>query len=458
MQENEHLEFRKSLRELREGVISLSAMLNMGHHGTVVFGMDEEGRACGTEAPAFAGNVILSEVRSSIRPLPLSVSVSDGEQEGRRIITAVAEGDDTPYSAYGKYYTRGNGMDIPMGQAELMDFFREKDGRSSSWEKAPSGYGPEDIDGDLLLDCVRNAESSGGMAYVYRNESDTLRRLGLLTDDGRLSNAGWYLFGRGKPVTIREESFPTDSETSDGCISTFRGNILECISEAYSWILNHITFKARIAGLQREKIPEIPKDAIREIVVNSFVHAAYEDDGACFRYSVRRSSVSISNPGTLAGGADTERFASGKTGRRIRNVLIAAVLWRCGYMDALGKGLRRVADLCSRSGTEYSSSSDGASFTFIFRRKAGFLSKQLNDRKTHRPDDRNNSYSSGRKDSLDEKILSLIRKNGRITVPEIAAVTGRPVVTVYRHIRSLADARKVRRKGARKNGSWEITG
>ena len=134
MQENEHLEFRKSLRELREGVISLSAMLNMGHHGTVVFGMDEEGRACGTEAPAFAGNVILSEVRSSIRPLPLSVSVSDGEQEGRRIITAVAEGDDTPYSAYGKYYTRGNGMDIPMGQAELMDFFREKDGRSSSWE------------------------------------------------------------------------------------------------------------------------------------------------------------------------------------------------------------------------------------------------------------------------------------------------------------------------------------
>ena len=74
------------------------------------------------------------------------------------------------------------------------------------------------------------------------------------------------------------------------------------------------------------------------------------------------------------------------------------------------------------------------------------------------PDDRNNAYSAGRKDSLDEEILSLIRKNGRITVPEIAAVTGRPVVTVYRHIRSLADARKVRRKGARKNGSWEITG
>lgn len=458
MQENEHLEFRKSLRELREGVISLSAMLNMGHHGTVVFGMDDEGRACGTEAPAFAGKVILSEVRSSIRPLPQSVSVSDGEQDGRRIIRAAAEGDDTPYSAYGKYYTRGNGVDIPMETEVLMDYFREKDGRSSAWEKAPSGYGPEDIDEELLIDCVRNAESSGRMAYVYRNESDALRRLGLLTDDGHLSNAGWYLFGRGKPVTIREESFPTDSETSDGCIRTFRGNILECISEAYSWILNHITFKSRIAGLQREEIPEIPKDAIREIVVNSFVHAAYEDDGACFRYTVRRSSVSISNPGTPAGGADPERFASGKTGRRIRNVLIASVLWRCGYADALGKGLRSVADLCEESGTEYSSSSDGASFTFIFRRKPGFLCEQHNDRKTHMPDDRNNAYSAGRKDSLDEEILSLIRKNGRITVPEIAAVTGRPGVTVYRHIRALADAGKVRRTGARKNGSWEITG
>ena len=420
-------------------------MLNRGHHGTVVFGMDDEGRACGTEAPAFAGKVILSEVRSSIRPLPQSVSVSDGEQDGRRIIRAAAEGDDTPYSAYGKYYTRGNGVDIPM-ETEV------------AWEKAPSGYGPEDIDEELLIDCVRNAESSGRMAYVYRNESDALRRLGLLTDDGHLSNAGWYLFGRGKPVTIREESFPTDSETSDGCIRTFRGNILECISEAYSWILNHITFKSRIAGLQREEIPEIPKDAIREIVVNSFVHAAYEDDGACFRYTVRRSSVSISNPGTPAGGVDPERFASGKTGRRIRNVLIASVLWRCGYADALGKGLRSVADLCEESGTEYSSSSDGASFTFIFRRKPGFLCEQHNDRKTHMPDDRNNAYSAGRKDSLDEEILSLIRKNGRITVPEIAAVTGRPGVTVYRHIRALADAGKVRRTGARKNGSWEITG
>ena len=151
MQENEHLEFRKSLRELREGVISLSAMLNMGHHGTVVFGMDEEGRACGTEAPAFAGNVILSEVRSSIRPLPLSVSVSDGEQEGRRIITAVAEGDDTPYSAYGKYYTRGNGMDIPMGQEELMDFSVRRTGDPHRGRKRRPGTGQRTLTGICSL-------------------------------------------------------------------------------------------------------------------------------------------------------------------------------------------------------------------------------------------------------------------------------------------------------------------
>lgn len=82
----------------------------------------------------------------------------------------------------------------------------------------------------------------------------------------------------------------------------------------------------------------------------------------------------------------------------------------------------------------------------------------LIDRKTDRPDDRNNSYSAGRKDSLDEKILSLIRERRGITVPEIAAITGRPDVTVCRHIMALAYAGKVRRAGARKNGSWEIAG
>ncbi|MEE0955351.1 MAG: hypothetical protein U0L49_05965 [Eubacterium sp.] len=42
------------------------------------------------------------------------------------------------------------------------------------------------------------------MNYVYRNAEESLDKFGLLTEDGHLNHAGWYLFGKGKPVTIKE--------------------------------------------------------------------------------------------------------------------------------------------------------------------------------------------------------------------------------------------------------------
>lgn len=38
LKENETLEFRKTLAQLKEGVISLSAMLNKQHKGELYFG------------------------------------------------------------------------------------------------------------------------------------------------------------------------------------------------------------------------------------------------------------------------------------------------------------------------------------------------------------------------------------------------------------------------------------
>ena len=41
VKETEKLELKKSLTQLKEGVISLSAMLNKNHSGTAIFGIND---------------------------------------------------------------------------------------------------------------------------------------------------------------------------------------------------------------------------------------------------------------------------------------------------------------------------------------------------------------------------------------------------------------------------------
>lgn len=47
--ETEYLELKKSLSQLKEGLISLSSMLNKHHKGTVIFGINDNGKVCGID-------------------------------------------------------------------------------------------------------------------------------------------------------------------------------------------------------------------------------------------------------------------------------------------------------------------------------------------------------------------------------------------------------------------------
>lgn len=448
MIETEELELKKSLAQLKEGIISLSAMLNKGQKGIVIFGINDSGRVCGLEIGHKTKADITHEIRNNLKPLPSKVLVEDYSEDRKQLIKVSAAGDDTPYSAYGRYYIRVNDSDIPMDANQLQVYFEEKDGSYLKWEETATRYGVEDIDEDLLLDCVRTANEKGRMSYVYRNAEEALNKFGLLTEDGHLNQAGWYLFGKGKPVTMKEGSFPTDSRTDFGEIKEFKGNIFECIHEAISYIQNHITYKAQIIGVKREEIPEIPVRAIREIVVNSFAHCSYARTGDYNQYVIYRSSVSIYNPGTIIKGIDPVRFASGQVGSKIRNVLIASVLYKYGYIDAFGTGFDRTFTLCAESGVEYRYREDEFGFTFTFMRNPSFLDDKINDK----INDRINSKQA----SFDERILKLINENKYITAAEISEATGKSVATVYRHISSLTDAEKIKRVGSRKSGYWKI--
>ena len=442
--ENVAIEYKKSLSQLKEGVISLSSMLNKNHSGELYFGITPDKKPFKFDISKKTLSDVSNEIRTNLKPLPRDLEVETVPFEGADVIRVYVEGTDTPYSAYGRYYFRVDEGDIPMSSDQLQQFFEQKEDNYSRWEEKPTDYSYEDIDEDLLIEVIRTANDKGRINYVYKNVREALTKLDLIDREGRIKTAGYYLFGKGKPVTLKEANFPTDSRTEFGEIKEFRGNIFECIQEEISYIQNHISYKSDIIGIQRVETPEIPLAAIREIVINSFAHSKYDQKGDFNRVSIYRSSVQIYNPGSIYKNLDPMKFASSEVGSKIRNILIASVLYKCGYIDAFGTGFDRTFTLCIKQNVEYEYKNDEFGFLFTFIRNQNFLNDRINDKINDKIND------------LDKRILSEIRRNKFATISDIAAQLGKSYPTIYRHVRKLMDNGLVQRIESRKAGFWEV--
>lgn len=438
--ENEKLEYKKTLTQLKEGVVSLSAMLNKHNEGTLIFGVNDDLKIVGLMIGKKTLNDVTQEIRNHLKPLPHRVEVIEYTIDDKKLIKVDVQGNDVPYSAYGRYYTRVNDSDILMDSLVLQRFFEEKEDNYLKWEKLETIYGVDDIDENLLIECVRSANEKGRINYVYKNAKDALLKFGLLTDNEKLNNAGLFLFGNNKPLTIKEANYPTDTRTEFGEIKDFQGNIFECIKEVTSYILNHISYKSNIVGLQREETPEIPISALREIIVNSFAHSKYFLSGDYNQYTIYRSSIRIYNPGPIIKGIDPIKFASGKVGSKIRNILIAFVLYKCGYIDAFGTGFDRTFTLCIDNNIDYEYYSDEFGFTFIFKRNPDFL--KTNKVKTNK--------------TLKDKIKEMLISDKYMNVSDLAKILNKSEITIYRHLQEMVKNGEVERIGARKAGYWSV--
>lgn len=437
--ESETVEFKKTTSQLKEGIVSLCAMLNKHEHGVVYFGIKDDGTIADLTIGKRTTSDISHEIRNNLKPLP-EVSISIITVDEKNIIQVVADGKDTPYSAYGRYYIRIDDADMFMDSKQLWTFFESKDKTYSKWEEEITPYGIEKINEEMLIQFIREANNIGRLNYLYRNPVEALSKLNLINDEGYLNNAGYYLFGNDGPVLLKEVIFPTDERNSFSDLKQFRGNIIECINEGMKYIQNNIHYSAEIVGAKRIESPEIPAQAIREIVINSFAHCKYQK-GDYNEISITKSAIKIYNPGGILNDVNPVDFANGKIGSKIRNPLIATVLFKNGLIDAFGTGFDRTFKVCAEHGVDYEYHNDEFGFTFKFIRN-------------------NLSYQNDTKNDMlkpiDRQIIEKMTDNAYITIPNIATAIGVSIPTVNRHIKELVNGDMIKRMGSRKSGYWEV--
>ncbi len=119
---------------------------------------------------------------------------------------------------------------------------------------------------------------------------------------------------------------------------------------------------------QRREIPEIPIDAVREALVNSFCHKDY---GACQsnEVAIYKDRVEIYNPGSFPEGFSPEDFITGNERPVRRNPLTTSILYYSRDTESFGTGLRRIADACDKARCRYEFKILKSGFVVVFYRE-----------------------------------------------------------------------------------------
>lgn len=118
MAESETIELKKSTSELKEAIISISAMLNKHQHGEIYFGVKNDGTVSGQMISEKTIRDISKTIADSIEP-KVFPEIKKVEIDGKGCIHVVFSGRETPYFAFGRAYMRVGDEDRQISGREL---------------------------------------------------------------------------------------------------------------------------------------------------------------------------------------------------------------------------------------------------------------------------------------------------------------------------------------------------
>lgn len=234
-------------------------------------------------------------------------------------------------------------------------------------------------------------------------------------------------------------------------IDTQSGNIISLIDEAVKYVVKNIRWRVEPSGdgIHRIEIPEIPFDALREAIVNSFAHARY-DLPVQHEISIFSDRIAIVNPGSFANDFTPDDFYKQDIHSYLRNETIAHTLYLSKGIEAFGSGLKRIYSLCEEQRVSVSYINHDTDFTFVFSRV---------DRNSVPSGGTENGTINGTESKAltddENKVLELLMRNPRSSSEELAAAIGKSLRTVKRILSSLKSKKLIERVGSTKTGYWK---
>ncbi len=355
-----------SALEYKEGLSSgfareLVAFANSAG-GRILVGVRDDGTVVGVKD----SNGLRSRIQDMARNCdpPVKVLV---ESIGDVIAVTVRESENKPVQCRDGFFWRQGASTQKLTRDEIREFFQSEGGIRFDTALCPRFQYPEDFDRAKFDAWLRESGITGGDDFedilvnidVAERTEDSLvfRNAGVLffaKDVRRFLPQGYVtcLLGKG-----RDKVHILDRKD-------FAGGVVEDIEESLRFIERNTRLEYKIEKLKREEIPEYPMAALREAITNAVMHRDYFQAGANVFVEVYSDRIEVTNPGGLPKGLAPADLGTVSVRR---NLLVADLLHRIGYIEKAGTGIRRMREDAEQHGCPEPQFKGTGFFTAVFR-------------------------------------------------------------------------------------------
>jgi len=443
LSETETLELKKSTSELKEAIISISAMLNKHQHGEIYFGIKNDGSISGQMVSEKTIRDISKTVADNIEP-KIFPEIKKIKIEDKDCIHINFSGRETPYFAFGRAYIRVGDEDRQISVKELEQIFLKKNRNEMQWDSQISEKGISEINEITLKRFMKKAESSGRLSFESKTALIALSKLGLFKNK-KMLNATNVLFCDDNKFEFQAAVFAGNDKSKFLDIKLFKGNLFEILEKIELYIKERLNFRVEINSFERDEIPEIPLRAIREAVINSLCHRDFwRPEGN--KIAIYKDRVTIYNPGAFPEWLKPEDFINGEHESVLRNPLIAEIFYYSKEIEKWGSGIKRIFDECNENNVKVEFKNTHSGFYVIF----------------YRPTIESPNKGQNKKSSLlgspisSPFIIDLIKENPYISARKLSEKMGITDRAVKKQIAALKEKGILIRIGNNRSGHWEI--
>lgn len=448
--ESETVEFKTGLAELKQGLISLVAMLNKHGQGELWFGVVPSGQVAGLTITDKTLRDVSQQLAAHIEPR-LYPEISTAPVAGKTCLRVQATGHQKPYFAYGRAYLRVADEDRQMSARELEQLILQRHSAALRWDNGPSATPLAELSESKIRRFV--ARAGLPWADTQDNARQALDKLGLLKD-GQPVNAA-RLFFADQPIQLRCAVFANTTSATILDRHDFDGDILELIEEAEKYILKNIHIGMRLDGLRRVDVPEISREALREAIINAFCHRDWREPDY-IQIAIYKNRVEIRSPGGLFDGLTIEQMRRGNVSHR-RNPLIAELFRRIHMVEAWGRGMPLILE----NAPQVAFREIAKLFIASFERPSAAAATTPEIAPTT-PETTPETVSTTPETTdwlqknTQERLVQLLREQPQLSAPAIAAALGVGKDGVKYHLKQLKQAGQLRHVGPTKGGRWEV--
>ena len=217
----------------------------------------------------------------------------------------------------------------------------------------------------------------------------------------------------------------------------FSGSLFRQLDDLTKMLDKHNKLSSpKIEGIKRTDVRDYPVEAIREAILNAFIHRDYGLGGYTL-VSVFDDRIEIVSLGGLMRGVEMNDIMLGVS--YLRNKRLAEIFYRLHFIEAYGTGISKIKKSYERSKKQpiFECSSNA------FKVTLPNTSLKTNDIKIEQ-------------DDREILILDLIRKKGEIGRTDVEKLLNVSTPTANRILTNMVQAGKIKRTGSARNIKYSL--